>query len=549
MAEPPYPCSHNFLNLFDFSSQPAILTQPAVFWRPESGIVYPGTPLQTISGYVYHLIPTNFVPVYQQVAIYRRSGIPGSLLELLPQQFVFVPHQPAQRISFAERVSGSYRTGELRDRTSRDGQDLQEEQADQLDPLGQSEVWQSAYSLVVSTARQIMHHLRYGSGPEYSNEADFERTLLELAATHLGDSQTSDSIYTVEEDDSRNLPDRDEDGIVYSRPHITPLAVQMNQRVRNLLPESLQELDSVIGVSRRVNREHTCQQVAVMAVDNWSERIDTKDSHHTDSDEVNSNWDKEASDLVTHDQYSDKTYGDYRLANMQRVVPEQQASRPRGDVSGSSDVISDSQMVDLDARALRNRLQYDWSLNINAADVDPSDENVMAADMIGSMLHELLRSLSNRRGNLQGIHSQRRSLRQYYNSLVYQFYYETFLWLYLTISTHPRSVGTWALIQVISGIAGQPPEDVAVTMLAGFLESSISQSMEGTQTLESTFEAIERDGDVSPEAQTVMREYSVLMNIRLDPRGMLRRFTNVIREAARSLLIDAGTSVPTVMQR
>ena len=654
---------------------------------PEQGFLFPGTPVQnSISSYVYHLMPVNFVPILQQVDIFRRSGIPGSLLELNPQQYVIVPHQPAQNVfvperpgsvqglqrfnstmpeqnvPFAERVAERYRVDNNQDYARGGRPDLPRvspaEQAEYLDPLGESEVWQSAYSTVITTARQINQGpSQINQGPSQINQGPSLNFPMESERLH-GDSGSesvetgsenleSDSVSAatessiagalgeaLSEENGRGFVDRlirrmdsfdeDEDS-VYRRPHITVLAQQLSESVTHLLPDSLQELHDRIGIGRVMrgrsvteeenvasspalhigakemensrdhefeNVLHELQNLNTLEVDgnvgqlhhseteNQSLCEDLTNLIHGNpqgitgsgrvslqgqvSDVINVNRPTETvSDITGGKQTSDAGNDNiHRNIDGSARINICSSNRSEGHSTGLNNSITHnavnsvthnavnsvtSDMTQLDIRALRNQLQYDWTMNLGLPDAAET-YNALAGEMTGTILHELLRNLSTR-GNRVGSDTRQSSLRQYYNNLVYQFYYETFLWLYLAVTTDPRSIHTWALIQVISQIAGQSAEDVTVTMLAGFLESGISQSMEYTDVLEESFARVERNRAVGPEDEMIMRELAMRMNIQLDPRRMLRRFGDVIRQAARVLLIDASSSFPPIPQR
>ena len=699
----------------------------AASFDPEQGFIFPGTPVQNvISSYVYPVMPVNFVPVLQQVDIFRRSGIPGSLLELNPQQFVIVPHQPVlsvlvpaqhgniqglQRfnsalpehtVPFAERVAERYRVDNNQDYLRLGGSrpDVPRfspvEQAEYLDPLGESEVWQSAYSTVITTARQIhrgalQNYPHMGSDDQVIRDSSNESVMItrseNLDADFVGVGSESDNVRAlsgaIAEENERDLVDNlirrmdnfsdgeEMEDSVYRRPHVTVLAQQLSQSVTHLLPDSLRELHDMIDIGRAVRRRsleegrnvvpspelhpesqgagnvasnpplnseaqgadkplnietqgadkplnietqgadkplnietqgadksydfenilHELQNLNMLESDSNVEQL-----HHSESGNqlLNEGTTQGASggsdvfslrgqvsDIINVDRLTDITHrtpprtvindnihgnnDGARSSNIcsangsvghrsiwnsgvtQSGVSSVTQNPPRSVTQNAASSVR-SDMTQLDIRALRNQLQYDWTMNLGLPDAAET-YNVLAGEMTGTILHELLRNLSTRSRNRVRSERRQSSLRQYYNNLVYQFYYETFLWLYLAITTDTRSIRTWALVLVISQIAGQSPEDVTVTMLAGFLESGISQTMEYTQALEDSFWRIERNRAVGPEDEMIMRELAMRMNTQLDPRRMLHRFGDVIRQAARALLIDASSSFPPAPQR
>ena len=693
MAQQPYPFSNQNQDQPNYDPNTTTMNgQPAIPARlgPEYGLLYPGTPVQNvISSYVYHLMPVNFVPVLQQVDIFRRSGIPGSLLELTPQQFVIVPHQPAQNVSvaerpgdeqrrniqglprfdssvpeqnvsFAERMAERYRIDHNQDYVSGDRLELPRfspaEQAEYLNPLGESEAWQSAYSTVITTARQINrgpsldypdtrteqvnrqpgHH--FADTETENPESEHVEVDSTTAATEsrnagaAGENLAEDSVRVSIDRLIRRMDsfEGDEEDTVYRRPHVTALAQQLAESVTHLLPESLRELNDTIGTGRvergrRVVAPGPAIDDSTPDADGSSEddfEIVLHELHNLNTLECESKMEQQqqteaenqslrgiSPDVIygnpqgtagvihgnsLREAVTDTTHGNSireqvtDIINVNRLTetvtnithgnPSREAvtdiihghvgsargndvcssngseghsvglnNRTTRNAANLAEVAEASEMTHLGIRALRNQLQYDWTLNLGLPEAAETYD-IRAGEMTGTILHELLRNLSNR-GNRVGNNNRQSSLRQYYNNLVYQFFYETFLWMYLAVSTDPRSISTWALIQVISQIAGQSPEDVSVTMLAGFLESGISQTMEYTDVLEESFARIERNRAVGPEDEMIMRELAMRMNIQLDPRRMLRRFGDVIRQAARVLLIDAASSFHPVPQR
>ena len=484
---------------------------------------YPGTPIQAVSQNIYHLIPTNYVPVHQQVAIFRRSGIPGSILELLPGQFVFVPVQPFEEVQFSERISERH----LQDRhieevSGYNGEALMsgaEEREEHLNPLSETRVWQSAYSLVLTTSRQIMHHVRRESPLNSRNTVRFEEVLPD-------DIETT---YRTSAEDIR------ESSMIYSRPHTLYLSEYLTETVTNLLPENLGEIVNLLAINRRVKRELSAQESNKQRKNETSTEQSTYNKDEVDIDLPNH----------FHNQVSLNGALCRETGTITNVLTPQRPEQEQ-DRLGPFGIDSSSTMTELDMRALRNRLQYDWSMNINLQ----TDHDAVAAEMIENILQEINRNMTNR-DLREGVnnHSRPRSFTWYFNSLYYQFFYETYLWMYFAVLAQPRRISTWALLQIIAEITGQPSEDVTVTMLAGFLEGSISQIRESMENLDSVLEGVDRDQDISDQVQTAMRDYAMLMNIHLDPRRMLQGFSEVIKQAARALLIDTGATIPTFTQR
>ena len=330
---------------------------------------YPGTPIQAVSQNIYHLIPTNYVPVHQQVAIFRRSGIPGSLLELLPGQFVFVV-QPFEEVQFSERLSERHlQERHIEEVSGYNGDALvsgAEEREERLDPLSETEVWQSAYSLVLTTSRQIMHHVRRESPLNSSNTVRFEEVLPD-------DLETT---YRTSAEDISEL------SMIYSQPHTMYLSEYLAETVTNLLPENLGEIVNLLAMNRRVKRELSAQESNKQRNDETSTEQSTYNIDEVDIDLHNH----------FHNQVSLNGASCPETGTITNVLtpqrPEQEQYR-----LGPFGIDSSSTMTELDMRALRNRLQYDWSMNINLQ----TDHDAAAAQMIENILQEINKKYNKQR--------------------------------------------------------------------------------------------------------------------------------------------------------
>ncbi|XP_053407427.1 uncharacterized protein LOC123547138 isoform X1 [Mercenaria mercenaria] len=141
---------------------------------------------------------------------------------------------------------------------------------------------------------------------------------------------------------------------------------------------------------------------------------------------------------------------------------------------------------------------------------------------------------------------------QYFHNLIYQFYIETFMWMYVSVTSHPRYVSTWALLELIGRGVRQNPADVLRTLLAGFLEGSISSMVTQIDMVDLLLQQIEWDRQVFPESIATLRDLSVLLYLRLDPSSFMRRFTEIVRQAARNVILQQeqpGTSVVSLTAR
>ena len=131
-----------------------------------------------------------------------------------------------------------------------------------------------------------------------------------------------------------------------------------------------------------------------------------------------------------------------------------------------------------------------------------------------------------------------RTLHQYFHDLNYQFYIETFLWIMAKLITDPAHVSTNALLQLISGILETPVEEVLLAVLTGFMEEFIASTMQEMELADMILREVESQRQVWPEAISTLQDLAVLINIRLDPCALLRRFCNTVRNLARSILLE-----------
>lgn len=112
------------------------------------------------------------------------------------------------------------------------------------------------------------------------------------------------------------------------------------------------------------------------------------------------------------------------------------------------------------------------------------------------------------------------------------------MWIYASVATQPQSVSTWALIHLIGRGLRQSPADVLVSLLTGFLDSSISSVVSQMDMVDLILQQIESQRNVFPELIVTLRDLSVLFYLRLDPRTYLQNFTEVVRQAARTLILQ-----------
>lgn len=143
-------------------------------------------------------------------------------------------------------------------------------------------------------------------------------------------------------------------------------------------------------------------------------------------------------------------------------------------------------------------------------------------------------------------------LGRYFQNLMYQFYLETFMWMYTNVATNPAHVNTWTLIHLIGRSLEQNPTAVLVELLVGFLEGSMTSMLSQMNVIDLVLEVIELRRQVSPELISMVCNLSMLLYVALDPWNFLRRFAQIVLQAAqnvnlqqeqiRSAPAQAGTS-------
>ena len=140
-------------------------------------------------------------------------------------------------------------------------------------------------------------------------------------------------------------------------------------------------------------------------------------------------------------------------------------------------------------------------------------------------------------------HAPFSSLRQYFDGLLYQFYYETFAWIFITFTQSPRQSRYRSLLLLMSEGLGRDPMVILFSMLAGFLEGSMCSVLEQTSLVGLLLQQIDRERQIWPESVSTMQDLSVLLYIRLNPNTMLERFTELISLAARKIVREDWRSL------
>ena len=124
------------------------------------------------------------------------------------------------------------------------------------------------------------------------------------------------------------------------------------------------------------------------------------------------------------------------------------------------------------------------------------------------------------------------NLVQLFRNLLRNFYYETFIWMYLNIIMHPRSTTTRNRLRFLGLLSNQSMEAVLLNVLLGYFNgfhaSREATIREGCRVLG---EISGRGGGYVNSRQAVwLRELAVDIGIHYSPRQMIRAFSSVVRD-------------------
>ena len=124
------------------------------------------------------------------------------------------------------------------------------------------------------------------------------------------------------------------------------------------------------------------------------------------------------------------------------------------------------------------------------------------------------------------------NLVQLFRNLLRNFYYETFIWMYLSVIMHPRSTTTRNRLSFLGLLSNQSMEAVLLNVLLGYFngfhagrEATIRESCRVLGEISS------RGGGYVNSRQAVwLRELAIDIGIHYNPRQMLRAFSAVVRD-------------------
>ncbi len=124
------------------------------------------------------------------------------------------------------------------------------------------------------------------------------------------------------------------------------------------------------------------------------------------------------------------------------------------------------------------------------------------------------------------------NLVQLFRNLLRNFYYETFLWMYLNVLLHPRSSTTRNRLRFLGMLSNQSTEAVLLNVLLGYF-NGFHGGRHATirDSLRLLGEIAGRGGGYVDSRQAVwLRELAVDVGIHYSPRQMLRAFSTVVRD-------------------
>ncbi len=124
------------------------------------------------------------------------------------------------------------------------------------------------------------------------------------------------------------------------------------------------------------------------------------------------------------------------------------------------------------------------------------------------------------------------NLQQLFCNLLRNFYYESFIWIYLNVCSHPRSSTTRNRLQFLALLSNQTMESVLLNVLLGYFNGFHSgRAMLLHESCRVLGEVAGRGGGyVDTRQARWLRELAVDLGIHLNPRQMLRSFSIVVRD-------------------
>ena len=144
-------------------------------------------------------------------------------------------------------------------------------------------------------------------------------------------------------------------------------------------------------------------------------------------------------------------------------------------------------------------------------------------------------------GNSQNASSQtlNENLVQFFIVLLSNFYFQVFIWIYLNVMMHPRSVMTRNRLKFMAFLGKQSLEEVTLNVLQGYFNGFHQGRTALLQEICSVLQDVSHNNVargaptgtfVSAQHASWLQELSIQLGIHLNPRQMLRSFSSVVRD-------------------
>ena len=117
-----------------------------------------------------------------------------------------------------------------------------------------------------------------------------------------------------------------------------------------------------------------------------------------------------------------------------------------------------------------------------------------------------------------------------FNTVLNQYYLESFLWIYFNILLHPASLATRNRIKFLAIVNNQSLEDATWNILIGYMNGFVRGRESLMHEIRSELQSVSGEDSLSIERCYWLRELSVEMGSHLNPRSMLTAFGEVVEQ-------------------
>ena len=118
---------------------------------------------------------------------------------------------------------------------------------------------------------------------------------------------------------------------------------------------------------------------------------------------------------------------------------------------------------------------------------------------------------------------------EYFAYLHAQFYFETYLWMYVNVLRHPQSAATRRNLYQAAQHHGIPAAVLLLELLSEFIDWYLQYRQPNYNNITSLLAHIHSTGTVSARSCSRLRDLSLDLGIHLNPRQMLRMFSSAVR--------------------